>query len=180
MTGGRDLLTPNDKWSFRWNETEDGAEYPDHEGAAVFTRPCEVRMTHALAMKEFHGARIVAELDDNYLAPGQFNLAMRDWWDADTAKQQLLVLKNFDAVVFSTKWLRDNYVKGYRRVLGLKEKKLPELHVCGNHVDPDDWPERSPQQDRVRVGWMGSPSHLWDLKLAYRRCWRLTGPVARS
>ena len=66
--------------TFRWVATEEGADYPDHEGTAVFTRPDEARATHALAMKD-QGHRIVAEVDDNYFAPTKQNLSMRLRYD---------------------------------------------------------------------------------------------------
>ncbi len=170
-TGGRDLLTPNEDGDFRWRETEEGSEYPELEGAAVFTRPCQIRTIHALSMKETHGARISAELDDNYLTDAKFNLHIRETYRAEpyTPVEHMKALLGFDAVIFSTDWLRDNYYKKYREMMRARPKHLPEFHVCGNHVDPDDWPERSPMRDdgRLRVGWMGSMSHLWDLKLAY-------------
>ncbi len=142
--------------------------YPDLEGTAVFTRPCEARFTHAMAMKDIYGTRIVAELDDNHLASGKTNLAIR-YWEGDVAGAHLNTLRHVDAVIFSTEWLRDHYTKEYRKRLGLKPRDLPEFHVCGNHLDPDDWPERSPMREdgRLRIGWMGSASHLWDLKHVY-------------
>lgn len=156
--------------NFRWVETETGAEYPDLEGTAVFTRPCDYRTLHALAMRDAYGTRIVAELDDNYVAKRKLNLASRDWEDYRLVREtHMNILLHYDALIFSTAWLRDRYVKAYRQERRIRAKYLPELHVAGNHIDPDDWPERNPMRDdgRLRVGWMGSPSHLWDLKLAY-------------
>ena len=169
-SGGFDLTDPNMDRDFRWQLTEDGAEYPDLEGTAVFTRPCDYRTVHAIAMRDNYGCRIVAELDDNYVAPGKFNLAIRDWDDPGLIKgTHMAILLYYDAIIFSTEWLRDRYVKEYRKELRLRAKHLPELHIAGNHIDPDDWPKRSPMRKdgKLRVGWMGSPSHIWDLKMAY-------------
>lgn len=170
--GIRILSEPNLHTTFPWVATADGAEYPSHDGVAVFTRPDQVRAAHALAMKEYAGApRIVAELDDNYAAE---NLVVNV---ADTGRQQLMLqrvnwekrraehleaLLVFDAIVVSTPWLRDVYAKVFRK----EYRERPEIHVCGNHVDPADWPERS-ESNRLRVGWMGGSSHALDVGLIY-------------
>jgi len=46
---------------------------------------------------------------------------------------------------------------------------MPEFYVCQNHVPAQDWPEPIPREHggRIRVGWMGSPSHVWDVDLAW-------------
>lgn len=150
---------------FRWYLTDEGAAYPDHEGpTAVFTRPDGPRLLHAAAMNA-QGIRIVAECDDNYLAPKEQNIGMALRYDERSRELHLKAMAGFDVLVFCTEYLRDTYRGALRRELGAKGQ---ELHVVGNHVDPDDWPERLPTSDgRLRVGWMGSDSHLWDLELVY-------------
>ena len=160
--GGKQLSEPSLAGEFRWFLTEEGACYPDHEGVAVFTRPDQVRATHALAMKA-NGARIVAEVDDNYIAPRKLNLGMRTNYDEGSEDDHLRAISVFDAIIFSTDWLRDSY----RKVLRKAKRGVPDLHVCGNHVDPDDWPVVPLHGGPLRVGWMGSESHLWDIRLAY-------------
>jgi glycosyltransferase involved in cell wall biosynthesis len=147
--------------SFRWYLTDEGAVYPDHEGAAVFTRPDQARAVHALAMKA-GGARIVAEVDDNYLADPSQNVGMRMHYDKDSGELFTNALACFDALVTSTDYLRDRYRKALRPMAA----KL-DYHVVGNHVDPADWPEPVPSTGKLRVGWMGSDSHFRDIKLAY-------------
>jgi glycosyltransferase involved in cell wall biosynthesis len=87
---------------------------------------------------------------------------MREKFDENTATQHLSALAAFDSVIFSTQWLADRYAQAFREL----EQGVPEIHVCGNHIDPEDWPEPIPRRGPLRVGWMGSPSHRLDLPLA--------------
>jgi glycosyltransferase involved in cell wall biosynthesis len=42
--------------------------------------------------------------------------------------------------------------------------------VARNHINPEDWEDRTPildaPQEKIRVGWAGSHQHIWDLRLA--------------
>lgn len=144
--------------------------FPDHEGAAVFTRPMLSQATLARYMRD-RGIRTLAESDDNYFAPVRWNLFLRR-----QGQQQLLreahakAFASMDACVFSTEWLRDRYWREFRKRFGERGVKLagmPEMFVCRNCVPVADWPDRDHGDGRVRVGFMGSTSHLWDVHLAY-------------
>lgn len=163
-TGRQQLENPGLGREFCWYLTEEGAEYPDHEGTAVFTRPDKPRAVHAQAMRA-QGVLTVAEVDDNYLSDRSLSLAMRYLHDTDDRRRHLEALGCFDRIVVTTPWLRDTYHRELKKVRARGARF--EFHVCGNHVDPADWPVRIPRVDRLRVGWMGSPSHVWDVKLAY-------------
>lgn len=162
-TGKQQLDRPGLRREFRWLETEDGALYPDHEGAAIFTRPDQARAVHALEMRR-QGVRVIAEVDDNYFAPYNQNYFLRALWDEEARKRHRGAMQAFDAVIVTTPYLRDVYRKQLREV-GAR----PEFFVCDNQVDPDDWPERvTPRADgRLRVGWMGGDSHSKDVRLAF-------------
>lgn len=152
-------------------DTDDANEYlidkPEvvygvHEGTGVWTRPDTIRARHALGFEE-HGLMTVAELDDNYLSPVHQNIFMRVNKYGEKGQQaHLRAVSTFQRVVFSTEWLRDRYHKALKKQGG----HVPELHVCQNHVDLDDWPNPVPG-DRLRVGWMGSAQHARDIKLAF-------------
>ncbi len=171
--GERIVGQPNLDSPFRWYLTEDGADYPDHEGAAVWGRPDSARTTHAVAMAA-NGCRIVAEVDDNYTADRKFNAFMRERWTEGNEHWRFVsALSAYDAVITTTRWLRDQYVKAMRTNAKRERKRLvrPEMYVIGNHVDPDDWPTLAPKGERLRIGWMGSSSHrAWDMKLIYQVC----------
>lgn len=165
--GGRLLTKPNDGDVFPWHETDEGAEYPRHEGAAVWVRPDSPRVIHSVAMAE-QGFRQVAEVDDNYLSNPRFNLYMRqNRMDAKGRLNHLLALASMDAVIFSTDWLMGEYEEAFEKEAHL----TPELHVVGNHIDADVWFEPEPYDGPLRVGYMGSPQHVWDVKLAIPALW---------
>jgi hypothetical protein len=147
----------------KWSDLE--VVFPEHQGAAVWTRPCGARGILAQAMRE-QGILTVAETDDNYFADAKFLLRNRQvgWGD----KQMETVCRSMcsmDRNVFSTSWLRDRYWKEYKARLG--KQHLPEMLVCRNHIPRSAWPERDHGDGPVRVGFMGSNSHVWDINVAY-------------
>jgi glycosyltransferase involved in cell wall biosynthesis len=160
------ITQPNLDSAFRWTQDEQGrTAYPDHQGAAVWTRPDGPRALHAMAMRKLHGVFTVAETDDNYLSPKHFNVHMRsNWKDEKPREQHLKAMMCVDRIVCSTPRLRDEYWRGLKERFG---KPLPDFAVCRNHVFTGDWPQRIERDGPVRVGWMGSPSHVWDVKLVW-------------
>lgn len=139
--------------------------FPEHEGIAVWTRPCGRRAVLALEMAR-QGIVTVAETDDNYFSDKKFMLRQRQvGWDDAAMDVVARAMCSMDRNVFSTAWLRDRYLKEYRKRLG--KKHLPEMFVCRNHIPRAAWPERSEGDGRVRVGFMGSGSHVWDINIAY-------------
>jgi hypothetical protein len=149
---------------FPWS-VEPEITYPAVEGSAVvFTRPDPPRAIHAQAMQETLGIRTVAEVDDNYLSPVKFNIYMKsNGFDKTARMSHLKSVSSMSAAVFTTEWLRDAYWKEIRKNFSGKGFRLPEMFVCGNHLYLDDWPEPVERDEPLRVGWMGSPSHLWDV-----------------
>lgn len=160
------ISNPNTDSAFPWELTENGADYPAHEGgAAVWTRPDLARAVHMRAMMA-NGVRVVAEVDDNYLCPPRQNLFLRaTGWDHERQVQHMKATASVSAVIFSTDVLRDIYWRRLRKQFG--KSLVPPLYVCGNHVFLDDWPERVERDGPLRVGWMGSSSHVWDMDLAW-------------
>ena len=166
--GGYYAVTqPNDDTAFPWTQAEDGtAVYPEHEGAAVWMRPDLARATHAKAMRELHGVFTVAETDDNYVAPMHQNVYMRsNGFDAKARLDHMKAVASMNRIVFSTNRLRDMYYRELKTEFG--KHRLPDMQVCRNHVILEDWPLIEEYDGPVRVGWMGSPSHIWDVNLAW-------------
>ena len=115
-----------------------------------------------------HGILTVSEVDDNYLANPRLNIFQR--MQGFSPAHQMAHLKSMasmDRIVFSTDWLRDYYLKAMRKVLRIPKRQLPDPFVCRNNIALSQWPERSERTGRLRVGWMGSPSHIWDVDLAW-------------
>lgn len=163
--GGYYAVTqPNDDSVFPWS-IEPEITYGALEGdAAVFTRPDPPRGMHAQAMEEVYGVRTVAEVDDNYLSPTKFNIYMKsNGFDAKHRLSHLKSVSSMKAAIFTTEWLRDAYWKDIKKEFGGRGYRLPEMFVCGNHLFLEDWPGPIKRDGPLRVGWMGSPSHLWDV-----------------
>jgi hypothetical protein len=136
--------------------------YESHEGVGVWIRPDMVRARQAVMMEE-HGFTTVAEIDDNILSKIHLNLFMRASATEEGQHRHLKTMCSFQRNVFSTDWLRDRYHKAFKK---LKVGHVPELFVCRNHVNLDDWLDPIPSE-RLRVGWMGSAQHARDIKLIY-------------
>lgn len=165
------VCEPNDDSAFPWHfdESRDSGfiSYPEHEGAAVWTRPDLLRAIHARAMAKEHGIRTVSESDDNYMSDPKFNIYMKsNGFGDDHRLKHLQAMASHDACVFSTEYLRDAYFAAFKEALD--RRHVPsELYVVENHVFLEDWPKRVESEGPVRVGWMGSPSHIWDVDLAW-------------
>lgn len=156
------VTQPNEDTAFPW-QLEPQPFYPTVEGSAVvWTRPDPTRSIHALAMKEYHGVRTVAEVDDNYLSDTKFNIYMKsNGFGPKEREQHLKAVASMDAAIFTTTWLKDTYRQAIRKTF--PNMPHPDMFVCGNHLFLEDWPERIEQDGPLRVGWMGSASHLWDV-----------------
>jgi Glycosyltransferase len=112
------------------------------------------------------GIRTVSEVDDNYLCDPRQNIFLRaNGWDARRQVEHMKAVASADAMIVTTNALRDIYYKRLRKQFG--KRLVPPIHVCGNHVFLEDWPERIERDGPVRVGWMGSTSHVWDVDLAW-------------
>jgi hypothetical protein len=167
--GAVTLVGDKEQWNLytagRPQVMEAEALFPELEGAAVFTRPCLARATLALMIRR-QGTLTVAETDDNYFAPdrqnivSRFNAAGEKGFDLH-AKAMASMARN----VFSTAWLRDRYLREYRR--RFPGKGLPEPFVARNCVPDDAWPTVEPYDGPLRIGYMGSVSHLWDVHIAH-------------
>lgn len=165
------LMRPNTDSGFHWIQADDGtAVYPQIDGPVIWTRPDLARATHARMLSQL-GHRCLAEVDDNYLNPAKstsgykFNYFMvSNGFTPEARLDHMKSCASMDGVIVTTEWLRDRYWRAFRDQFDYS----PPIYVCGNHVDLDQWPERIPPEDgRLRVGWMGSPSHVWDIKLAF-------------
>lgn len=146
---------------------------PQHAGAAVmqFTGD-EAHYLLAKYLKE-QGVRVLVEVDDNYAHWFPEHMKRAGWSHkiADTLKEvvtddgktvkmpvgysvecHLETVKIADGVICTTPFLAAQYRKHNENVF-----------VCGNHIDPQDWPALDKPDDGVfRIGWFASGSHRND------------------
>ena len=204
-TGGEALMFPNESEQFPWTMTgrfEDGTlarisskeewdkacvehsglvhernEYPSLTGeSVVFTRPLSWLAAHMIDLRA-QGRRVLAEVDDFYLAKEGFNIFTKregmnlkkegSSWGASLDEHARSICVG-DGLIVSTEHLRDQYWAGLRRMF--PKQHLPEMFVCRNHVDERFAPKEltPPREDgRLRIGYMGSDSHYWDVELIY-------------
>lgn len=140
-------------------------EFPAVEGTVIHTRPNLAQGVLARAMR-LKGMRTIAETDDNYFSPSHWNLHLRHMeWNDEHRDAHAKVFASHGECVFSTADLRDRYYREFRERFG--KQLIPNLHVCSNHVPQSDWPERVERDGPLRVGFMGSVSHVWDVNLTY-------------
>jgi len=140
------------------------AEFPLHEGTAVFFRPTMPMAVLAKSMRNHHEIRTVGETDDNYFAR-EFNSELKRKMSDDDLEWYSMGMASMGVCVFSTAWLRDRHFREFRGRFG--KSKMPELHVCRNAIDVADWPERNERTGPIRVGFMGSDSHIWDIPMIH-------------
>jgi hypothetical protein len=163
----RNFLYPNSsnkRGAFRWQQTPEGASYPDVEGTVVWTRPDINRAVHGAAMSA-NGHRVICEVDDNYLSKQSQNIFMRINEFGPAARlQHMQAFATMDAIICSTEWLRDEYHKAFTQEL----RYVPDLYVARNHAEGDDvrWRPRERTWDKLRVGIQGSYQHVHDWRLA--------------
>lgn len=145
--------------------TESWSSYPTVEGTVVWTRPDLMRATHAKSMRK-NGVRTVAEVDDNYFCPPDQNIFLKGTRFDDKGRlEHAKAVASMDAVVTSTAWLRDRYYRELKK--RFSRGAVPEMFICRNNIAAEDWPTPIPREDRIRVGWMGSPSHVWDVEIVW-------------
>lgn len=143
------------------------AFYPAQEGSAcVWTRPLAWQARHMMEMRNKHGIRVLAEVDDNYLSDKRLNVFLQKaGWGANDRDNHSRSICVGDGIIVSTEYLRDVYWEQLSDLFG--KKILPEIFVCRNFIDDRFIPTPIPRDGRLRIGYMGSDSHFWDIDLIY-------------
>jgi hypothetical protein len=153
---------------------------PQQEGAAILQFTGDE--SHYLLVKflQGQGVRVLVEVDDNYSSWFPQHMVKAGWkrtvqevmreMPANPAEPEagmvtvpwgycvethLETVKQADGVICTTPFLAKQY-----------RKHNENVYVCGNHIDPTDWPEvEKPDDGRFRVGWFASASHRDDGRL---------------
>jgi len=115
----------------------------------------------ALQMRR-QGLRTVMEVDDTYLrfAPplyGKVSPWARTHAEASangtgySVELHRKVVPQMDGIICSTQYLAEAY-----------GELNPNIYLCPNSIDPEDWNVERTESDVLRIGYYGSPSHLRD------------------
>lgn len=141
---------------------------PRHKGAGIWQFPGNATRALIMAHQQEMGTKVLVEVDDNYLMPPPHITFLNSPWkrkasrgggpDDHSFEAHRVISKWADGVIVSTEPLADAY-----------ERVNPNVYICPNSVDLRDWSEPSWIDDgKVRVGYAGSDSHLWDVALVER------------
>jgi len=136
--------------------------FPEHFGKAAVLQLAadKERALMALLMRE-KGIRVLVESDDNYLVDPGRGIRERAQWgkrigeQANSVQGHAAIVKDADGVIVTTEVLANQY-----------RELNPNVHVCPNTVDPQDWPEpEKPEDGILRIVWFASLSHQADAPL---------------
>lgn len=125
------------------------------------------RTRMAFGMKQILGTKLVLEVDDNYMrfAPYMKGKQIASPWKKTIAEaraagtgysheQHKKVVPHVDHIICTTEFLADIY-----------SELNPNVSVCPNSVDPEDWQYEREPHDPFRIVYYGSPSHMKDTPL---------------
>lgn len=138
-------------------------DFLEHEGAAIFQFPSSREEAAVCLLMTAQGIPYFVEVDDNYLHSADPVWMKRSGWAAEIKNGVLphsnqghrWVVEHADGVIVTNDVLADAY-----------RQHNPNVHVCRNSIDPDDWPELAKPDDGVlRFGWYASLSHDRDAPL---------------
>lgn len=157
----------------------DRFEFPWQRGAAVWQFPANATRALCMAKMQDLGVKVLVEVDDNYLMPApslpgargpgsDWSLTLDRMTDLHSVQAHKRIVPWVDGVIVSTDELAERY-----------SRLNPEVFVCPNAADPDDWPlaEIEPERWR-RIGYAASDSHMYDAALIDRAldwAWRQKG-----
>lgn len=174
---------PGNSFSLRYSDLKIGPEgevfMPRQRGAMIAQFVGNATRALLMAHQQEQGAKVLMEVDDNYLVPPPtFPGAHRDWGtsidrsenDRYSFQAHRKIIRWVDGIIVATDELADRYAP----------KTQAPIYVCPNSADPSDWPEVTKPAGWVgtprNVGFAGSASHRYDVTLiepALDWAWRL-------
>jgi len=133
-----------------------------NEGVAIWQILCNFARLGWVRRLLNHGVPVWAETDDDYtrwdetVANGDWVAGMPEPGNPYQASVELhrRAMQLVEGIIVSTDRLAEVYAD-----------LNPNVHVCPNSVDPDDWDEPVERDDTFRVMWMASASHRVDQRI---------------
>lgn len=133
-------------------------------GAAIWQFLGDAHRTKvALAMRSLLGTKLILEVDDNYTRPAPYMRGRADaHWKKTIAEAgtgysneaHRIIAPAVDHIICATEYLANVY-----------EQFNPNVTVCPNSIDPDDWQYEREEHDAFRIVYYGSSSHVVDAPL---------------
>lgn len=135
-----------------------------NEGVAIWQILCNFARLGWVRRQLNNGVPVYAETDDDYtrwdetVANGDWTAGMPDPgpWQQYQASVELhrRASELVEGIIVSTPRLADVY-----------SDLNPNVHVCPNSVDPDDWADPVEREEEFHVVWMASAAHRVDQRL---------------
>lgn len=131
-----------------------------NEGVAIWQILCNFARLGWVRRMLNHGIPVWAETDDDYtrwdetVANGDWVSGMPEGPYQASVELHRRAMELVEGVIVSTPRLAEVYAK-----------LNPNVHVCPNSVDPDDWDEPVERDDTFRIMWMASAAHRVDQRL---------------
>lgn len=157
-------------------DKEEGMEFPQHRGVAVWQFPGDV--AKGLLIERMRQLRIpvLVEVDDNYIGGRD---GFKTSWVETIADMSRDEPHSFEAHKRITRDLADGVIVTTETLAKTYRKINPHVYVCPNQVEPSDWQDPAEARRQVRdmigvdqdafvVGWFGSDYHVIDSPLVRR------------
>lgn len=131
-----------------------------NEGVAIWQILCNMARLNWVRRMLNNGIPVYAETDDDYtrwdetVANAEWTAGMPDNMYQASVELHCRAMQLVEGIIVSTPRLAEIY-----------SELNPNVAVCPNSVDPDDWAEPVERDDTFRVIWMASASHRVDQRI---------------
>jgi hypothetical protein len=147
-------------------ENEGEIVYPRQQGTAIWQFPGNATTGTIMAGMQSDGIRVLIEVDDSYLhAP---DVGLHGGWQAELDRSGQTDRFSLPAHEKLCRFA-DGIIVATPELEALYSQINPNVWVCPNQIEPDDWKaSQAPADGVLRIGWGASHSHLVDAPLVRR------------
>lgn len=131
-----------------------------NEGVSIWQMLCNVARLQMVRRLLSYGVPVFAEVDDDYTRWDE-SVANADW----TAGMPENVYQASVELHRRAMSLVEGIIVSTPRLAEVYGELNPNVAVCRNSVDPDDWEEPVERDDTFRIMWMASASHRVDQRI---------------
>jgi hypothetical protein len=131
-----------------------------NEGVAIWQLLCNGARLQYVRRMLSHGIPVFTEVDDDYTRWDE-SVANADW----TAGMPNGPIQSSVELHRRASSLVEGIIVSTPRLAEVYGELNPNVVVCRNSVDPDDWADPAPRDDVFRIMWMASASHRVDQRI---------------